>query len=92
MHDLSIESPEETVMKQHIKKDIRDILQSLDSRERQIIILRFGLNDDKQPKSLEYIGKIFKVSKEWIRKIEKKALTKLRNETNISKLTYYLDL
>lgn len=92
MHDLSIESPEETVMKQHIKKDIHDILQSLDSRERQIIILRFGLNDDHQPKSLEYIGKIFKVSKEWIRKIEKKALTKLRNETNISKLNYYLDL
>jgi len=91
MPDLSI-CPEETVMKQHIKKDIHDILQSLDSRERQIIILRFGLNDDHQPKSLEYIGKIFKVSKEWIRKLEKKALMDLRNETNISKLNYYLDL
>jgi len=65
---------------------------SLDLRERQIIILRFGLNDDHQPKSLEYIGKIFKVSKEWRRNIEKKALTKLRNETNISKLNYYLDM
>ncbi|CAI8605689.1 unnamed protein product [Vicia faba] len=91
MADISIDSPEETVMKQHIRKDLYDILQSLDSRERQIIILRFGLNDH-QPKSLEYIGRIFKVSKEWIRKIEKKALTELRNETNISKLNYYLDL
>lgn len=91
MADMSIESPEETVMKQHIRKDIHDILQSLDSRERQILILRFGLNDH-QPKSLEYIGKIYKVSKEWIRKIEKKALTKLRNEANTSKLNYYLDL
>ncbi|XP_058724669.1 RNA polymerase sigma factor sigC [Vicia villosa] len=91
MADKSIESPEVTVMKQHIRKDIYEILQSLDSRERQIIILRFGLNDH-QPKSLEYIGKIFKVTKEWIRKLEKQALTKLRNETNISKLNYYLDL
>lgn len=91
MADKSIECPEETVMKQHFRKDIFDILQSLDSRERQILILRFGLNDH-QPRSLEYIGRIFKVSKEWIRKIEQKALTKLRNETNISMLNYYLDL
>ncbi|WJX10048.1 hypothetical protein P8452_00815 [Trifolium repens] len=91
MPDISIESPEKTVMKQQIKKDIHDILQSLDSRERQILILRFGLNDHK-PKSLEYIGRIYKVSKAWIWQIEKKALTKLRNEKNISKLNYYLDL
>ncbi|XP_045808684.1 RNA polymerase sigma factor sigC [Trifolium pratense] len=89
--DMSIESPEKTVMKQHIRKDIHDVLQCLDSRERQILILRFGLNDHK-PKSLEYIGRIYKVSKAWIWQIEKKALTKLWNETNISKMNYYLDL
>lgn len=88
--DMSIESPEEGVMKQHFRKDIYDLLKVLDSRERQILTLRFGLNDH-QPKSLEYIGRIFKVSKEWIRKIEKKALTKLRIEATTSKLHYYLD-
>lgn len=91
MPDTFIGSPEEAVMKQHMRKDIHDLLKGLDSRERQILTLRFGLNDH-QPRSLEYIGRLFKVSKEWIRKIEKKALTKLRNEATTSKLDFYLDL
>ncbi|KAK7320814.1 hypothetical protein VNO77_30642 [Canavalia gladiata] len=91
MPDTLLESPEEAVMKQHMRKDIHDLLKGLNSRERQILTLRFGLHDN-QPRSLQDIGRIFKVSKEWIRKIEKKALTKLRNEATTSKLNYYLDL
>ncbi|XP_027369170.1 RNA polymerase sigma factor sigC-like isoform X2 [Abrus precatorius] len=88
--DTLIENPEEVVMKQHMKKDVHDLLKGLNSRERQILMLRFGLNDN-QPRSLQDTGKVFKVSKERIRKIEKKALTKLRNEATNSKLNYYLD-
>lgn len=91
MPDVTIESPEEAVMKQHMRKDIRDLLKGLNPRERQILTLRFGLNDN-QPRSLQDIGTLFKVSKERIRKIEKKALTKLRSEATSSKLHYYLDL
>lgn len=91
MPDVTIESPEEAVMKQHMRKDVHDLLQGLNSRERQILTLRFGLNDN-QPRSLQDIGTLFKVSKERIRKIEKKALTKLRHEATTSKLHYYLDM
>lgn len=91
MPDTSIESPEEAVMKQHMRKDIYDLLKGLDSRERQILTLRFGLSDH-QPRSLEEIGRHFKVSKEWIRRIVKKALTKLRSKAAISNLNSYLDL
>jgi len=89
--DTTIESPENGVLKQHMKKDVHDLLKGLNSRERQILSLRFGLIDN-QPKSLQDIGTLFKVSKERIRKIEKIALTKLRNEATTSDLHYYLDL
>ncbi|QCD99683.1 RNA polymerase sigma factor [Vigna unguiculata] len=89
--DTTIESPENAVLKQHMKKDVHDLLKGLNSRERQVLTLRFGLIDN-QPKSLQDIGTLFKVSKERIRKIEKIALTKLRNETTTSELHYYLDL
>lgn len=91
MHDTSIRSPEEAVMKQHMKKDIYDLLNNLDPREKQVLTLRFGLNDH-QPRSLEDIGRLFQVSKEWVRRIEKKALAKLQNETTNLHLSHYLDL
>ncbi|XP_062101354.1 RNA polymerase sigma factor sigC [Humulus lupulus] len=91
MADMSITTPEETVMRQHMRKDIHNLLAGLDSRERQVLILRYGFNN-YQPKSLEEIGKLFRVSKEWIRKIEKKALTKLRNEEINRDLSHYLNL
>lgn len=91
MPDTSIGSPEEAVMKQHMREDIFDLLRCLDSRERQILTLRFGLFDH-QPRSLEDIGRHFKVSKEWVRKIVKKAISKLRNKATISNLNFYLEL
>ncbi|KAL5558613.1 hypothetical protein UlMin_034824 [Ulmus minor] len=89
--DMSVKTPEETVMRQHMKKDINDLLLGLDSRERQVLILRYGLKNC-HPKSLEEIGRHFRVSKEWIRKIEKKALEKLRDEETNRNLSHYLKL
>lgn len=87
--DISIESPEESVLRQHMKNDIHDLLEGLHSREKQVLALRYGLNYCN-PKSLEEIGRLFHVSKEWIRKIEKKALTKLREEETNKNLSHYL--
>ncbi|KAI9098010.1 hypothetical protein K1719_025781 [Acacia pycnantha] len=89
--DPSIESPEEAVMKQQMKKDMHELLNDLEPREKQVLALRFGLNDH-QPRSLEDIGRLFHVSKEWVRRIEKKALTKLQNEATNLNLSNYLDL
>lgn len=91
MPDMSLKTPDETVMRQHLRKDIHSLLAGLDSRERQVLILRYGLTNC-QPKSLEEIGKLFRVSKEWIRKIEKKALKKLRDEEFNKDLSHYLNL
>ncbi|RXH72714.1 hypothetical protein DVH24_012398 [Malus domestica] len=87
--DASIKSPEETVTRRHMKKDIHDLLKCLNSKERQVLVLRYGLNN-YDPNSLEEIGKLFDVSKEWIRKIEKKALTKLRDDETHRSLSHYL--
>lgn len=89
--DKSIKSPEEAVMRQHMIKEIHGLLNGLGLRERQVLILRFGLGDH-QRRSLEEIGRRFCVSKEWIRKIERKALTKLRDEETCRNLRHYLHL
>lgn len=87
--DISILSPEEAVIRQHIIKDVYTFLHGLEPREKQVIILRFGLGNC-QCKSLEEIGRHFCVSKEWIRKIERAALTKLRNEDSLKILSHYV--
>lgn len=88
--DMSIQSPEETVKRKLMKEDIFNVLEGLESRERQVLVLRYGLMDF-QPKSLEEIGKLLHVSKEWVRKIEKKAMTKLRSEETVKNFSHYLD-
>ncbi|KAH6783596.1 RNApolymerase sigma-subunit C [Perilla frutescens var. hirtella] len=87
--DTSTRAPEEAVLRQHMIKDIYTLLHGLEPRERQVIILRFGLGNH-QCKSLEEIGRHFCVSKEWIRKIERTALTKLRNEESLRILSHYV--
>nr|AKC88690.1 sigma factor [Melianthus villosus] len=87
--DISVPNPEESVMRQHMIKGIYDLLKCLDQREMQVLVLRFGLHNH-HPKSLEEIGRIFHVSKEWIRRVEKKALTNLRNAENGRELGHYL--
>lgn len=82
-------TPEESVMRQQMIKDLNDLLNGLNSREKQVLVLRFGLGDH-QRKSLGEIGKLFSVSKEWIRKIERKALTKLRDEKTLKNLSHYM--
>jgi RNA polymerase sigma factor len=88
--DTTMESPEEAVMRQSARRDIHDLLEGLEPREKQVMVLRYGLQDYR-PKSLEEIGKLLKVSKEWIRKIERRAMAKLRDQPNAEDLRYYLN-
>ncbi|KAL9363228.1 hypothetical protein Peur_046013 [Populus x canadensis] len=89
--DMSIQNPEEAVMRQHMREEIYDLLRGLDSREKQVMVLRYGFKDN-QPKSLAEIGRLFRVSKERVRKIEKKIMIKLRDEGIRRNLSRYVIL
>jgi RNA polymerase nonessential primary-like sigma factor len=67
---------------------IRHVLATLDEREQQVIRLRFGL-DDGQPRTLDQIGKLFGLSRERVRQIEREVMTKLRNGERAEKLRSY---
>ncbi|CAN4127971.1 unnamed protein product [Withania somnifera] len=85
--DKSITSPEENVMRQETIDNMYALLESLDPKEQQVIYFRFGL-ETHQRKSLEEIGRLYGVSKEWIRRIERRALTKLRSADCFHHLTH----
>ncbi|CAL9083400.1 unnamed protein product, partial [Musa textilis] len=86
--DASVGTPDEVIEKQHSRQDILNLLQTLHPRERQVLALRYGL-EDGSCKSLEEVGRLCHVTKEWIRKIEKEALSKIRNEDMPKKLSHY---
>ena len=68
---------------------IDTLLGDLKERERQVIVLRFGL-EDGHPRTLEEVGKEFKVTRERIRQIEAKALRKLRNPVRSKRIRDFL--
>ncbi|XP_024395432.1 uncharacterized protein [Physcomitrium patens] len=89
--DTDVDSPEDAIVKQLMRQDIEGVLRTLNPREREVLRLRFGL-DDGRSKTLEEIGQIFKVTRERIRQIEAKAMRKLRQPSRNSILREYLDV
>ena len=77
--------PSEVAEKDMTKEEITKLLDNLSSRERLVLQLRFGLSDGKN-RTLEDIGKMLGLTRERIRQIEKKALSKLRGLENIGQL------
>lgn len=73
-----------------LKEQLEDALNTLTEREKDVLKLRFGLEDNKS-KTLEEVGKIFGVTRERIRQIETKALRKLRHPARSKKLRDFLD-
>ena len=69
--------PEEEVTQGSLKEDVETLLSTLTEKERDIIILRFGLHDTK-PMSLKEIGDLYGLTKERIRQIEKRAIEKMK--------------
>lgn len=88
--DSSAINPEDKILQKATNKAINEILETLDTREKEIIELRYGLNG-KTVKTLEEVGQKFNLSKERIRQIEHKALNKLRNPVRANKLRGYID-
>ena len=82
-------SPEDSAANQLVKEQIASILSTLSEREQKIIKLRFGIGGGR-PHTLEEVGAEFSVTRERIRQIEAKALSKLRKHKDTKKLHEYL--
>ncbi len=83
------EMPEDQVAKNLLREDLEGVLATLSPREKDVLRLRYGL-DDGRMKTLEEIGQIFNVTRERIRQIEAKALRKLRHPNRNSVLKEYI--
>jgi len=90
VEDTKAELPLKEVASSILRDKIAETLNTLDRREKKILMLRFGIYDG-QPKTLEEIGREFGISKERIRQIEKEALGKLRDSNRIENLKCFLN-
>ena len=90
LKDESSLSPEEYTENEILKEEIREVLETLQPREQEVLELRFGLIDGTCH-TLEDVGKRFNVTRERIRQIEAKALRKLRHPSRAKKLKDFLD-
>ena len=90
IEDKSAENPSDVTSYSLLKETLKDVLTTLTERERNILEMRFGLGDGYQ-RTLEEIGKQYKVTRERIRQIEAKALRKLRHPTRVRQLQGFLE-
>jgi len=90
VQDEQAESPFDSASVHLRREDIDKTLDSLPDRERKVIEMRFGLDGD-QPRTLEEVGRAFGVTRERIRQIESKTMSKLRHPSRSQVLRDYLD-
>jgi RNA polymerase primary sigma factor len=90
IEDHQAEAPAEMAAKMMLNSAVEEALQELNDREKQVVRMRFGL-DDGQARTLEEVGREFGVTRERIRQIESKTLAKLRHPHRSQKLRDYLD-
>ncbi|EHC10576.1 RNA polymerase sigma factor SigC [Fischerella thermalis] len=83
-------TPEDMLMRESLQRDLQHLLADLTSRERDVILMRFGLADG-QPYSLAEIGRALDLSRERVRQIESKALQKLRQPKRRNLIRDYLE-
>jgi RNA polymerase primary sigma factor len=90
IEDQATVAPADAASHRLLKEQVEDVLHALSERERKVLRLRFGL-DDGRSRTLEEVGREFKVTRERVRQIEAKALRKLRHPSRCRKLKDYLD-
>ncbi len=90
IEDHSAIAPPDAAANALLSEQMQLVLEELSDRERQVIVMRFGL-DDGRAKTLEEVGREFSVTRERIRQIEAKALRKLRHPNRRQRLEDYLD-
>lgn len=88
--DENAATPAMAVTNELLRADIIEVMAGLSPRERDVLRLRFGLDDGRQ-RTLEEVGQLFGVTRERIRQIESKALRKLRHPNRSRKLRDYVD-
>lgn len=91
LEDTGADSPAEATGYSILKDKMNEVLETLNDREKKVLIQRFGLLDGK-PKTLEEVGVEFNVTRERIRQIEAKALRKMRHPIRSKQLKAFLDL
>lgn len=89
IEDLEVEKPSDAASFAMLQNQLYEVLNTLTDREKRIIQLRFGLQDG-HPRTLEEVGREYKLTRERIRQIEFKALNKLKNSNRIRVLKDYL--
>jgi RNA polymerase primary sigma factor len=90
IEDKSAENPSDMASYSLLKDKLTDVLQTLTERERKVLHLRFGLGDG-YCRTLEEVGRQFKVTRERIRQIEAKALRKMRHPTRLRQIQGFLE-
>ena len=90
LEDHSAVEPMDAAESKMLKVQIEEILNTLAPREAMVLILRYGLKDNR-PRTLEEVGKVFNVTRERIRQIEAKALRRLKHPNKMKKLKDFLD-
>ena len=91
IEDQNVEAPADIATRHMLNAAIEEALEELNPRERELLRMRFGL-DDGRPRTLEEVGREFGVTRERIRQIETKTLAKLRNPQHSQKLRDYFDI
>ena len=90
IEDKSADNPSDATAYNLLKEKFLNVLNTLTERERNVLALRFGL-DDGYSRTLEEVGKAFNVTRERIRQIEAKALRKMRHPTRLRQFKGFLD-
>ncbi|MDR0697464.1 MAG: RNA polymerase sigma factor RpoD [Christensenellaceae bacterium] len=90
IEDTNVTAPMETAEAKMLKEQVDEILNTLAPREAMVLILRYGLRDNR-PRTLEEVGKVFNVTRERIRQIEAKALRRLKHPNKSKRLRDFFD-
>lgn len=86
IEDTNAEDPSQRLSLLRLRDDIKKVLESLHPKEKEILVMRFGL-DDGRIKTLKEIGEAFRISRERVRQIETKALSKLKHPSRTKQLS-----
>jgi RNA polymerase sigma factor (sigma-70 family) len=88
---VSVPPVDDELMHQRLQARVRMALGELDGREREVVVLRFGLDRDGDPRTLQEVGDVLGLTRERIRQIESRAKDKIRRSKRSGELRSYLN-